>query len=82
VIWLPFENERAIEAYAGQYGVDGYEETQFYGALVFDGLKSLDPADYSKNDKISYKIRLLDKFYDTKTIMPWLAAEVWVAGKL
>jgi hypothetical protein len=35
-------------------------------ALVFNnGLEDL-------THKISYKIRLVDRFYDTKEIMPWL----------
>jgi len=72
LVWLPFEDDQAIETYAAQTGLKNQqgesENNQFYGALVFDGLKSLDPKDYSKNQKISYTIRLKDYFYPTKRL--------------
>jgi len=72
LVWLPFKNDQAIETYAAQVGLKNQqgesENNQFYGAFVFKGLRSLDPKDYSKNQKISYTIRLKDNFYPTKRL--------------
>jgi len=72
LVWLPFEDDQAIETYAAQVYLKNQqgesENNQFYGALVFDGLRSLDPKDYSQKQKISYTVRLKDYFYPTQRL--------------
>jgi hypothetical protein len=80
VNWQGFTNDAEIEAFAAQYGLTDNEE-RFVGALVFNGLKGLSYANYSKNDKISYKIRLIDKYFNTDQIMPWLSIDGFTGCK-
>lgn len=70
--WTGFNNERELEAFvANQQFEYDYTKPTLNFAFVIDGLLP-EGQEYPENHKISYKIRLVDRFYDTTDLMPWL----------
>lgn len=69
--WRGFATETEIETFAGQFGFGQLNRDDILAcALVFDGLDSVSSESYPNNHKISYKIRLVDTFYNTDELMP------------
>ncbi|OXA45953.1 ATP-binding cassette sub-family A member 3 [Folsomia candida] len=63
VNWLGFDTEKELEAYVAEQSQTYYPDKLKF-AVVINGLDKL--------EKISYKLRFLDRFYETTDLMPWI----------
>ncbi|OXA58482.1 ATP-binding cassette sub-family A member 3 [Folsomia candida] len=72
--WLGFESDREIETFVAEQGFSFNPDIpRMRLALVVNGLLQ-SGNEYPNNHKISYKIRLVDEFYDTSELFPWTTA--------